>query len=178
MRKTVLVGILIFSLGLNIASFSMVALHWWFHEPDDLLTTSTESGGWHTWFHRQRYLLKSPEGAQLGRSDREKIKSLWAATDPGELGRLRSQAKEKLVVILGLLDQNPIDEKALEKATAELAALRGKKETESILRLRAVVSGLTEQKKHAFLGYLKARVVREQRKKSTRVIGMESSEHN
>ena len=168
MRKPILVGILIFSLGLNAASFGVLAWHWWFDEREDLLTTSGESDGWHRWFHEQRKVLKEPDETDLGKGDRKRIKELWAATDPGELGRIKRQAKDKLLEVLDLLDRSPLDEKALEKATAELVALKGRKETETIRRLRAVVSGLTEEKKRLFLGYLKSCIEKQQREKSSR----------
>jgi len=160
MKKVILVGILIFSLGLNAAGFAVLARHWWISESEDLLTTSGQSYGWHRWFHAQRDLVKEHGGAYLDRSDRKRIKELWAATDPGEIGRFRRQAKEKLLEVLDLLDRSPIDEKALENATAELAALKGRKETENVRRLKAVVSGLSEQQRHAFLNYLKAHIER------------------
>lgn len=137
MKKGVLAGLLIFSLALNLAVAGTLV--------------------WNLWLADRFDGSPAVPGTTLTRSD---IRSIAAMSENGRwqsMWQYRQQILQKNAEILDLIAANPNDPQAPTKAVDELMALKGSLERQSIERIRRIVASLPDDKKKAFIDFLKQR---------------------
>jgi hypothetical protein len=137
MKKTILTGVFIFSLALNLAVAGTLVWHVWFDRRPD-------------WFADQgRY--------SLTQKDWEEIRRLGMKNGPPRMGEHRQKIIEKRSEILDLVAKNPTNLAVADKAVEELIALRGEQEKRAVERLGRIMASIPEEKREAFLRFLKNR---------------------
>ncbi len=135
MKRAYLIGLLIFSLTVNIAVAGVVAWRYW----------------------TARYAPASELAGPLSRSDLNRIRTKWGANGGGGMRQYWQAVSEKNAEILDRLAANPDNLEAVREPVRELIELRAEAEWESVKRLSRIMRDLPEEKRAAFLAFLKSR---------------------
>ncbi len=137
MRRGIFTGILVFSLALNLAVAGTLA--------------------WHLWLADRFNGTPVVPGTPLTRSD---VRQIVNASGDGQwqsMRQYRQKIFEKNAEILDLIAAKPDDAGAITKAVDELTALKGSLERQSVERIRRIVASLPDEKKAAFIDFMKQR---------------------
>lgn len=137
MKKTIFVGLFIFSLVLNFAVAATL--------------------GWHVWKGASFRSGPQPPGAEVSKEDFRQIRKVMSAQNGSTLMETRQQIIQKNAELLDLVARNPGDVSAAEAKIKELAALKEQMERRAIARISSVMASLPEEKRQAFLVLLKNR---------------------
>lgn len=139
MNKTLLTGVFIFSLALNLAVAGTLGWHWW-QETHPLQPAATGQG--------------MPFSPQEWMQLRHKV---WQKEQRGAWHELRQEMFAKRSEVLDLIAANPGNPAVAEKSLDELIALRGKMEKKAMTDLAHLLANLPEEKRAQFLAFLKSR---------------------
>lgn len=137
MKRGGLIGVLIFSLALNFAVAGTLV--------------------WKLWLADRFYGTPAIPGTPLTRSDFRRIASTSGNGQWQSMRQYRQQILQKNAEILDIIAANSDDPEASAKAVDELVALKGSLERQSIERIRRIVASLPEEKKSAFIEFMKQR---------------------
>lgn len=137
MKKAFFVGLLIFSLLVNISVGVVIARHWWHVQ--------------------KRTVINLTECPALSSDDVQKISSTWSG--PAKLGimQTRRELLSKKAEVLDLIAANPGDLKPAENAIREMINLRSSLEQKTLDRISHTMASLEPEKRMAFLEFLKNR---------------------
>ncbi len=139
MKKTIFVGLFIFSLVLNFAVAATL--------------------GWQVWKEGSFRGAPQPPGAEVSNEDFRQIRKAMSAQNGSALMETRQQIMQKNAELLDLVARNPGDLNAAEVKIRELAALKEQMERRAIARISTVMASLPEEKRQAFLAFLKKQVL-------------------
>lgn len=136
MNKTVVTGVFIFSLALNLAVAGTLGWHWWMetHPPQAALSAHEMP------FSKQEW--KQLRRAWHGGEGREAMGKIFA----------------KRAEVFDTLAANPGNPAAAEKSVNELIAMRSEMEKRAFADLTQILASLPEEKRAQFLAFLKSRV--------------------
>lgn len=137
MNRGLLTGLLIFSLALNVAVAASLA--------------------WYLWIQPRTLPAPSNKAFQLSKSDYDRIRDLWRNQTPSSLREKKRTILQKKAEILDIIEKRPNDTAAMEKALKELLELTYSAELVAMNRIRVVSSQLPEDRRKAFLEYLRTR---------------------
>lgn len=137
MKRSLFTGVLIFSLALNLAVAVTV--------------------GRHIWQQRAVAADSSPKGPTLTRNDVRQIGDMMPQQRFQSMMQARQQILDKKSEVLDKIARNPGDLKAVEPAITELFDLRNNVERQALARISHIMGSLPEEKRVAFLEFLKSR---------------------
>jgi uncharacterized membrane protein len=137
MKKTIFVGLFIFSLVLNFAVAGTL--------------------GWHVWKEGSFRGEPQVQGAEVSKEDFRQIRKAMSSQNGSTLMETRQKIIQKNTELLDLISQNPGDVSAAEAKIKELTALKEQMERRAIARISTVMASLPEEKRRAFLVLLKNR---------------------
>ncbi|MEW6111239.1 MAG: periplasmic heavy metal sensor [Thermodesulfobacteriota bacterium] len=113
--------------------------------------------GWHLWFFERGPAAGLAAQGPLSENDFRMIRGMWKSDGPRQLMEKRQSIIEKKAELLDLIATKPQDSKAAEKALNELDTLKAEEERMATERIRQIMQGLPEEKRAAFLTFLKDR---------------------
>jgi Spy/CpxP family protein refolding chaperone len=137
MKKTIFVGLFVFSLVLNFAVAATL--------------------GWHVWREGSFRAEPQMQGVGVTKDDFQQIRKVMSAQNGSTLMETRQQIMQKNAELLDLVARNPGDVAAAEGKIKELTALKEQMERRAIARISTVMASLPEDKRQAFLVLLKSR---------------------
>ncbi len=138
MKNALLIGVLVFSVVLNVA----------------VATTLV----WHVWVADAVAPVDMIGPAPLTESEARNIRAQWQEGAGFErIIATREQILQKNAEIIDRLTQNPSDPQVAEKELSELIALRGLIERQAIERIRQTMLTMPEEKRKDFALFLKSR---------------------
>ncbi|AFM27711.1 hypothetical protein [Desulfomonile tiedjei] len=142
MKKTLFIGIFVFSLALNLAVAATL--------------------GWHIWKERSvtgatMIALSDKPEAPVNPEDIRGIRRIMAQQDRTGLLEIRSKLAEKNLEVLELIAKNPQDLNSAEPKIKELVALKEQMERQALSRISRTMAVLPEEKRQVFLTVLKNR---------------------
>ncbi|MFH0959882.1 MAG: periplasmic heavy metal sensor [Pseudomonadota bacterium] len=140
MKKAFFVGLLIFSLLINLSVGIVVVRHWWF-KPDT----------------RNNDILRACPA--LSSQDVKNISGAWHETRQAIMAA-RKELNSKRAEVLDLIAANPGDLKPAEAAIQEMINLRAALELKTFTRVSQTMASLPPEKREAFLDFLKNRTCR------------------
>lgn len=140
MKKAFFIGLLVFSLLLNISVGIVVARHWWFKQDT-----------------RDRNWLRSCPA--LSDQDVETISGAWHDARKSIMAS-RKELHSKRAEVLDLVAANPGDLKPVEGAIKEMINLRADLELQILNRVSQTMATLPPEKREVFLDFLKNRTCR------------------
>lgn len=137
MRRIFFIGVFVFSLALNIAVAATL--------------------GWHIW--RERSLAEAPvaQGPTLSQMDVRQISEMMPQQRRQWMMQARQQILEKKSEVLDQIARNPGNLQAVEPAVKELLDMRNDVERQALARISLIMGNLPEEKRAAFLAFLKSR---------------------
>ncbi len=142
MKKTLFIGIFVFSLALNLAVAATL--------------------GWHIWKERSATATSmiassdKPE-APVNPEDIRGIRRIMAQQDRAPFLEIRSKLTAKNLEVLDLIAKNPQDLSTAEPQIKELFALKEQVERQALSRISKTMAVLPEEKRQVFLTVLKNR---------------------
>lgn len=140
MKKGLFVGLLIFSLLINVSVGIVIARHWW---------------------HVQKRTVMDPtECPALSGDDVQKISQTWSGPSKIGIMQTRRDLMTKKAEVLDLIAANPGDLKPAENAIREMINLRSELEQKTLDRISHTMASLEPEKRAAFLEFLKQRTCR------------------
>lgn len=137
MKKIIFIGLFVFSVALNLAVAATL--------------------GWHLW--QEKRLSELPGrtvGATFSPEDIREIRK-FAAQNGQTMMQIRDRIIQKRLELLDLIAQNPGRPELAEQKLAEIAALRSTLEKEAISRISRALAALPEDKREAFIAFIKNR---------------------
>ena len=139
MNKTVLTGVFIFSLALNLAVAGTLGWHWLTerHMPQPDVTPADMPLSPHEWMQMRH--------------------KVWQREQRRAWNDLRREMFAKRSEVLDLIAANPGNPAVAQKSLDELIALRGKMEKKAFTDLAQLLANLPEDKRAQFLAFLKSR---------------------
>lgn len=137
MKRPLFTGILIFSLALNIAVAATV--------------------GWHLWQQRAVAQVPTVSGPALTQQDVRQIGDMMPQQRRQWMMQARRQVLDKKSQVLDQIARNPGDLKAVEPTIRELLDLKNTMERQALVRISLIMGNLPEEKRAAFLDFLKTR---------------------
>lgn len=137
MKRAILTGLFIFSIALNLAVAGTLLWHFWWHAPPSVAVPWVRPG------------QENPELEQM----RRRLAKEWRRGMKDN----RPKFLEKHQEILDLIAQNPRDPRAADKVIDELAAMHADRERKAVARLSQIIAEMPEDKRAAFVSYLKDR---------------------
>ena len=137
MRRLLITGLFVFSVVLNIVVGATMA--------------------WNLWSARSPHPIRDPQRPELSSSDFERIRALWSGTASAQLREKRGQILEKKAQLLDIVAKDPDDVKAAQMALNELVVLGAQAEKQALDEVRQIMMALPQDKKQAFLNFLKTR---------------------
>jgi len=136
-KKALLTGIFIFSLALNAATVATL--------------------GWHLWTAQRSVPPGTNGDAPLARQDVKDIYRLWPDSARVSMRELKGRIREKRAEVLDAIAANPGNPQAAEKSVRELVNLREQLERQALAGISSVMAHLPQEKREAFLSFLKNR---------------------
>ena len=133
MKRSLLVGALIFSVALNVTVAATLV--------------------WNLWLRDRFETGAVVPGIALTRSDVRRIATITRKNHWESMRRHREKVLRKNAEILDTLAADPNNVQAADKAVEELISLKGELEKQSIERLRRIMNSLPEEKKKALAAY-------------------------
>ena len=137
MKRTVFIGLFIFSIVLNVAVAATL--------------------GWHIWnqgsFGGGPFIQNEP----VAKADFHQIRQIMASQDRSALLETRQRVIEKNAELLDMIARNPGNLSAAESTIKELTGLREQMERQAIAKISIVMASLPEDKRQSLLGLLKNR---------------------
>ncbi len=137
MKRILFTGILVFSLALNVAVGVTV--------------------GWHIWRQRAVAAVSTVTGPALTQQDVRQIGDMMPQQRRQWMMQARQQVLDKKSQVLDQIARNPGDLKAAEPTIRELLDLRNNMERQALTRISLIMGSLPEEKRAAFLEFLKTR---------------------
>lgn len=137
MKKTVLIGLFIFSLALNLAVAATL--------------------GWHLWKENRAQVLQGTPGKELSEEDIRQIRNVWLDRGPAAMMETRRKIMEKQLELLDQIARNPGRPEAATQRLNELTALKVEMEKEAVARISHTLAALPQDKREAFMTFLKTR---------------------
>ncbi|MBM4327856.1 MAG: periplasmic heavy metal sensor [Deltaproteobacteria bacterium] len=137
MKRGLFIALFAFSVALNIAVAGTLA--------------------WHLWLSDRSPAAAAAVQGPLTESDFRTIRGMWKSDGPRQLMEKRQVVLQKKADLLDLIAEKPQDPKAADKALDELNALKAEEERMAAERIRQIMQGLPEEKRAAFLTFLKDR---------------------
>ncbi|MFH1117659.1 MAG: periplasmic heavy metal sensor [Pseudomonadota bacterium] len=98
-----------------------------------------------------------PLETSLDRDDLQRISAAWPRGRRAEMMEIRRKIGDKKLEVLELISKNPGDLKAADEKIDELIQLRGQMERKALTRISEIMGSLPEEKRTAFLGFLRNR---------------------
>jgi hypothetical protein len=137
MKKGLFMALFAFSLALNIAVAGTIV--------------------WHLWFFDRSPAAGDGVQGPLSENDFRMIRGMWTSDGPRQLMEKRQTIIEKKAELLDLIAAKPQDSKGAEKALNELDRLKAEEERMATERIRQIMERLPEDRRAAFLTFLKDR---------------------
>ncbi len=137
MKRTVFIGLFIFSIVLNIAVAATL--------------------GWHIWNQWSFGDAALIQNAPVAKADLRQIRQIMASQDRSALLETRQRVMEKNAELVDLIAKNPGNLSAAESTIKELAGLREQMERQAIARISIAMASLPEDKRQSLVGLLKNR---------------------
>jgi len=137
MKSAVLTGLFIFSIVLNAAVAGTLLWHFWWHAPPPPV---------------EQWVKPAPDQADLEQMRRRLAKE-WRRS----MMQNRPTFFEKHREILDIIARDPGNPRAADKVIDELVALHADTERKAVVRLSKIIAELPEDKRAAFITYLKDR---------------------
>ncbi len=137
MKRVFLTGVLIFSLALNLAVG---------------LTIS-----WHLWGMRCSGPFGVDPACPLTKSEFQEVRRLWTENRQAPMKERMQQITAKHAEILDLIAKSPDNPQVADKAVEELVELKAQTEKECIQRIAQIAAKLPQEKRQAFLEFVKSR---------------------
>ena len=137
MKRGLFIALFTFSVALNIAVAGTLA--------------------WHLWLPDRGPVAGAAVQGPLSEIDFRMIRGMWKSDGPRQLMEKRQTIIQKKAELLDLIATKPQDSKAAEKALNELDTLKAEEERMATERIRQIMQGLPEDKRAAFLTFLKDR---------------------
>lgn len=137
MKRVFFIGLLIFSLSLNVAVAVTV--------------------GWHMLRQRNSAQLTTLDGPRLTQKDVRQISEMLPQQRREWMMQARSQILEKKSQVLDQIARNPGNVQAVEPTIKELLDLKNDVERQALSRISHIMGSLPEEKRAAFLEFLKSR---------------------
>ncbi|MEW6531236.1 MAG: hypothetical protein AB1473_10390 [Thermodesulfobacteriota bacterium] len=113
--------------------------------------------GWHLWLPERGAASGAGIQGPLSENDFRMIRGMWKSDGPRQLMEKRQTIIEKKAELLDLIATKPQDSKAAEKALNELDMLKAEEERMAMERIRQIMQRLPEDRRAAFLTFLKDR---------------------
>lgn len=98
-----------------------------------------------------------PVETSLNRDDLQRISAAWPRGRRAEMMEIRRRIGDKKLEVLELISKNPGDLKTADEKIDELIQLRGQMERKALTRISEIMGSLPEEKRTAFLGFLRNR---------------------
>jgi hypothetical protein len=137
MKHPIMTGLLVFSLALNVAVGATVGRHLW---------------------KEQRVGMTAQDGCcPLSRGELHEVRKLWGESHRGPMMARMQQIAAKQGEVIDLIAKSPNDLRPAEKSVEELIQLRAQTERECLRWLADITVKLPENKREAFLGFVKGR---------------------
>jgi hypothetical protein len=137
MKRTIFIGLFIFSLFLNIAVAATL--------------------GWHIWSQKSHINAIASQTAPVNRADWREIRKSMSAQDRSALMETRQRLIAKNSELLDMLAKDPGNTGAAESKVKELVSIREQMERLAIARISTVMSSLPEDRRQSFAEFLKNR---------------------
>ncbi|MFC1835075.1 hypothetical protein ACFL2Q_10105 [Thermodesulfobacteriota bacterium] len=138
MKNVLFVGLLIFSLVVNVAVVATLV--------------------WHKWSQPSELSLPENGKTEISRGEvRRMIMRHHGRRGPGHMRKYRRAAREKYSELLDTIAENPGRPDLAKKQFEELMALRARAEYQALERIGSVMAELPEHQKKKFLRFLKRR---------------------
>jgi uncharacterized membrane protein len=139
MKKTVLIGLFIFSVAANLAVAATV--------------------GWHLWQSRS-FQERGPAttgASALTREDFRTIRQMWTSEARTKMMEATKRIMEKNLEVLDIIAEHPGDLGPAERKISELQALKGQVDREAFARISKILANLPEEKRETFARFVKTR---------------------
>lgn len=137
MKRALFIGILVFSLLLNLTVAVVI--------------------GWHVWIDRRNATPPVAECPMLNESDFKQISQVWSKQARSGVHETRRLIRHKQSELIDQIAKTPGDLKPAENTIRELMTLREKMEREALGRLSNALVELPDEKRQALIVYVKNR---------------------
>jgi hypothetical protein len=137
MKKTVFISLFVFSLALNLAVAATL--------------------GWHIWRDNRAQVGQGPSGPGLSDDDLSRIRHMWMSGRSEGMMEMRRKIMEKQLELVDQIAKHPGRPEVADQQLNELTAMRTEMEKQAVARISHTLAELPQEKRQAFLAFLKTR---------------------